>query len=229
MNNKNCKRGSSSSFKVFLHRISLLQVISPSFCLENILFFVPIPRPALCVLGTMYELAMRGDGSITVDASDAARLGRRLGVIPSLGASSPTRPFRVGAGFSTGASDGIISRASCRTSTALSCLLSFSTISYIPYFSTSAVRLGWTSQIVFRRRKRFSLTTALLCPRRSIKRWKNCDLAMPRVTVFDIRQILRKGSKRFSNELVFAATKHFTRASSEDSLTSTSSTLAVSS
>lgn len=138
-------------------------------------------------------------------------------------------PCRPKTGFRAGAKEGIISLANSRTNTAPSCLLNFSTISYIPYLSTSAARLGWTSHIVLRMRKSVSRTTALLWPNRSMMRLKNCALAIPIVMPLDRRQIFKKGSNRFSKELALAVTKHLRRDSSAFSLVSTSSTRAVSS
>lgn len=218
------------------HRISLPQVISPSLCLGIALDLVPplwvleVAGPPLWVLGVFILPIIRGeDSACNEEVSDAVRRGRRRGVTPSFGANSPFRPARFKAGFKAGASDGAISRANSLTSTAPSCWLSFSTISYIPYFSTNAERLGWTSQIAFRSRKRFNRTTALLWLSRSIIRWKNWDFAIPSVIGLDKRQIFRKGSSKFSNEFAFAWTKHLTRESKEVSLQRTSSTRAVSS
>ena len=45
----------------------------------------------------------------------------------------------------------------------------------------------------------------------------------------EIRQILSSGSRRFSNELAFADTKHLSNASRDSDLRSSSSILAVSS
>lgn len=99
------------------------QEISPSFCLDG---------PLLLVEGCSFDVDETALGAISKlvnDASDAVLRGLRFAAIDTLGASSPFFPDRLSAGFRTGAREGMISRASSRTSTAPSCLLSFSTMS----------------------------------------------------------------------------------------------------
>ena len=132
-------------------------------------------------------------------------------------------------GFSAGTSAGNISLANLRTRTAPSSLLSFNTISWRLYRSTKMARFGCTSQTVRKIRSRLSRITALLRPSLSITRLKNCVLAIAIVMLDDIRQILRRGSSRFSNELAFAETKQLRRASIDLGFSNSSSTLAVSS
>lgn len=134
------------------------------------------------------------------------------------------------AGFKAGVSAGTISLANSLTSTAPSSLLSLLTISCKPYRSTKIARFGCTSHTVRRIRKRFSRTTALLCELSlSMIRLKNVAFAMPMVIAMEMRQILRKGSRRFSNEFALAETKHFKSISIEDGFISSSSTRAISS
>lgn len=137
-----------------------------------------------------------------------------------LGVSDPFNPDLPRAGFSAGARAGNISLASSRTSTAPSSLLNLVTISCSPYLSTKIARFGCTSHTVLRIRNRFSRTTARLCESLSMMRLKKDDLASPIVIGLEIRQILRSGSSRFSNELAFAETKHLSRASSDSGFTS---------
>lgn len=161
------------------------------------------------------------------DVSDAA-LRIFLGATTFAGVPAcPSLDFS----FRAGARAGTISLANSLTSTAPSSLLSRSTISYSPYRSTRIARFGCTSHTVRRIRRRLSRKTALLwCgPSLSMIRLKKADLASPMVMVFEIRQILSNGSRRFSNELALAETKHFRSASMDLGFVSSSSTRAVSS
>ena len=182
---------------------------------------VPPPTP---------DPSVMPDEPSNADVSDAvlrAFLGAMIELC--LGVSCPLNPDLLGAGFSAGARAGRISLANSRTSTAPSSLLNLLTISCNPYRSTKIARFGCTSQTVFRIRNRLSRTTARLCDSRSMMRLKKDALASPMVSAFEIRQILRSGSSRFSNELALAETKHLSSASSDSDLTSRSSILAVSS
>lgn len=170
----------------------------------------PIPGPT----GVPDELR-------NADVSEAvlrALLGAMIELF--LGVSGPLNPDLLRAGFSAGARAGSISLASSRTSTAPSSLLNLFTISCNPYLSTKIARLGCTSQTVLRIRNRLSRTTARLCDSRSIMRLKKDALARPMVSGFEIRQILRSGSSRFSNEFALAETKHLSSASTDSDFTS---------
>lgn len=161
------------------------------------------------------------DEPSNADVSDAV-LRALLGAMIELffGVSGPFNPDLPGTGFSAGARAGSISLASSRTSTAPSSLLDLVTISCSPYLSTKIARFGCTSHTVLRIRNRFSRTTARLCESLSMMRLKKDDLASPMVTGLEIRQILRSGSSRFSNELALAETKHLSRASRDSGLMS---------
>ncbi len=80
-------------------------------------------------------------GTTAAADSDAALRIFFLGAIALFGVSGPL-PALDERGFRAGASVGIISLASSRTSTAPSCLLSLLTMSYIPKRSTSMARFG---------------------------------------------------------------------------------------
>jgi len=195
--------------------------MSPNFVLEG---FVSLPVSLPCSRG----VEPSAGAMLIADVSDAVRLARFGAMLLLFGVSVPFKADLL-EGFKAGASAGRISLANSRTRTAPSSLLSFATISCSPYLSTKIARLGWTSHTVRKMRKRLSRTTALLCANLSMTRLKNWDLAVPIVMRVDIRQILRKGSRRFSNELALADTKHLRSASSASGFMSSSSNRAVSS
>lgn len=200
-------------------------VMSPSRCLDECDRSIPsrIEAPTPPPSG-------EPDEPTNADVSEAvlrAFLGAMIELF--LGVSDPFNPDLLGAGFSAGARAGNISLASSRTRTAPSSLLNLVTISCSPYLSTKIARFGWTSQTVLRIRNRLSRTTARLCDSLSMIRLKKDDLASPIVSGLEMRQILRSGSSRFSNELALAETKHLSSTSSDSGLSSWSSILAVSS
>ena len=140
-----------------IYRASLLQVISPNFCLAG-----RNPFPPFCSRDVVRLLLFILASIAYAVVSEAVLRILRRGATVTLGVPSTCLPFVRMTGFSAGAIEGMMSLANSLTSTAPSCLLSFSTISYIPYFSTNAVRFGWTSQIAFNNLSNVNRTTALL-------------------------------------------------------------------
>ena len=122
--------------------------ISPSYILDNLesklVFF-------LCNQGA--DPKPRG---LIGEVSDVVHLGLMK---EFLGVSGPPVPFKPDAlvdGFKADARTGKISLANSLTKMGPSSLLSFATISYRLYHSTSIVRFGWTSQTVRRIQSKFS-------------------------------------------------------------------------
>lgn len=130
-----------------------------------------------------------------------------------------------------GSRAGRISLANSLTSTAPSSSLNLLTTSLNPYLSTKPARPGCASQAAFRSLKRFNRTTARPCVfRRAMTRWKNwAREARPIVIREEMRNILSRGSRRFSKECDLALTKHLSSDSSAEGTISSSSILDVSS